>query len=133
MRSSSGIRNARKARSCGASGDSVRGWPRPAQTSVRMKWLPRWRRHARSWRLDPSGRRYLDRGTAVLKPLGTVGPILDLLAEKRYTFLYSEATLEEVVDVLARPRLRRRFPLRGRDLQTVMDLILSRGEAVEPR
>jgi putative PIN family toxin of toxin-antitoxin system len=70
---------------------------------------------------------------AVLKPLGTVGPLLDFLAEKRYKFLYSEATLEEVVDVLARPRLRRRFPLRGRDPQTVIELILLRGEAVEPR
>ena len=70
---------------------------------------------------------------AVLKPLGTVGPILDWLAEKRYRLLYSEAILEEVVDVLARPRLRRRFPLRGRDSQAVVDLILLRGEAVEPR
>lgn len=70
---------------------------------------------------------------AVLKPLGTVGPLLDFLAEKRYKFLYSEATLEEVVDVLARPRLRRRFPLRGRDPQTVIELILLRGEAVDPR
>jgi uncharacterized protein len=70
---------------------------------------------------------------AVLKPLGTVGPILDSLAEKRYTFLYSEATLEEVVEVLARPRLRRRFPVRGRDPQTVVDLIVLRSEAVAPR
>jgi putative PIN family toxin of toxin-antitoxin system len=70
---------------------------------------------------------------AVLKPLGTVGPVLDLLEEKRYKFLYSEATLEEVVDVLARPRLRRRFPLRSRDPQTVVDLIVLRGEAVSPR
>jgi putative PIN family toxin of toxin-antitoxin system len=70
---------------------------------------------------------------AVLKPLGSVGAVLDLLAEKRYSFLYSEATLEEVVEVLARPRLRRRLPLHGRDSQTVVDLILLRGEAVEPR
>lgn len=70
---------------------------------------------------------------AVLKPLGTVGPVLDALEEKRYKFLYSEATLEEVVEVLARPRLRRRFPLRGRDPQTVVDLLVLRGEAVEPR
>jgi putative PIN family toxin of toxin-antitoxin system len=70
---------------------------------------------------------------AVLKPLGTVGPVLDFPAEKRYKFLYSEATLEEMVDVLARPRLRRRFPLQGRDPQTVFDLILLRGEPVEPR
>lgn len=70
---------------------------------------------------------------AVLKPLGTVGPVLDLLAEKRYKILYSEAVLEEVVDVLARPRLQRRFPLRGRDREAVVDLIMLRGEAVEPR
>lgn len=69
---------------------------------------------------------------AVLKPFGSVGAVLDLLAENRYRFLYSEATLEEVVEVLARPRLRRRFPLHGRDSQTVFDLILLRGEAVEP-
>lgn len=69
----------------------------------------------------------------MLKPLGTVGPVLDLLAEKRYKLLYSEATLEELVDVLSRPRLRRRFPLRGRDPRTVFDLILLRGEAVEPQ
>ncbi len=69
---------------------------------------------------------------AVLKPLGTVGPVLDWLAEKRYRFLYSEATLDELIDVLARPRLRRRFPLRGRDAETVVDLILLRGEVVEP-
>jgi putative PIN family toxin of toxin-antitoxin system len=70
---------------------------------------------------------------AVLKPLGTVGPVLDFLAEQRYKFLYSEATLEEVIDVLARPRLRRLFPLQGRDPQTVVELLLLRGEAVEPR
>ncbi len=70
---------------------------------------------------------------AVLKPLGTVGPVLDLLAERRYRLLYSMVTLEEVIDVLARPRLRRRFPLEGRDAQTVIDLLTLRGEAVEPR
>jgi putative PIN family toxin of toxin-antitoxin system len=68
---------------------------------------------------------------AMLKPHGTVGPVLDLLAENRYNLLYSEPTLEELVDVLARPRLKRRFPLQSRDAQTLIDLIVLRGEAVE--
>jgi putative PIN family toxin of toxin-antitoxin system len=69
---------------------------------------------------------------ALLKPQGTVGPILDLLEAERYRLLYSTATLEELVDVLGRPRLRRRFPLHGRDIETVVDLVLLRGDEVEP-
>ena len=69
---------------------------------------------------------------ALLKPQGTVGPILDLLEAERYRLLYSAATLEELVDVLGRPRLRRRFPLRGRDIETVVDFVLLRGDEVEP-
>jgi uncharacterized protein len=70
---------------------------------------------------------------ALLQPQGTVGPVIDDLEAKRYTILYSEAILEELVDVLTRPRLLRLFPLQARDVETVIDLILLRGEAVKPR
>jgi len=41
---------------------------------------------------------------AMLKPEGSVGPVVDFLRDGRYVFLYSEATLNELVDVLGRPR-----------------------------
>lgn len=69
---------------------------------------------------------------AVLKPSGTVGPILDLLAANRYLMLYSEEILAEIIDVFSRPRLSRRFPLEAPDAETVIDLILLRGEEVFP-
>lgn len=67
---------------------------------------------------------------AVIKPHGTVGPILERLAQGRYCLLYNEASLEELIDVLGRPRLRNRFAITDGDVRTVLDLIGIRGEEV---
>lgn len=48
---------------------------------------------------------------ATIKPTGTVGPVLDELVQRRYLALFCSTTLEELRDVLGRPRLRRRFPI----------------------
>ena len=50
-----------------------------------------------------------------------------------YTLLYSDATLEELVDVLNRPRIREKYGLGDGDIRTVVALILLRGEHVTPR
>jgi PIN domain len=42
---------------------------------------------------------------AMLNPGGSVGPVVDLLRDGRYVYLYSQATLDEVIDVLGRPRM----------------------------
>jgi putative PIN family toxin of toxin-antitoxin system len=70
---------------------------------------------------------------AVIKPSGTVGPVLLRLRHGDYTLLYAQSLLEELIDVLNRPRIREKYRLTGQDIQTVVSLILLRGEAVAPK
>ncbi len=70
---------------------------------------------------------------AVIKPTGAVGSVLLHLRQGDYTLLYDQSLLEELVDVLNRPRIRDKYRLTQRDIQTVVGLILLRGEAVTVR
>ncbi len=69
---------------------------------------------------------------AVIRPQGTVGPVLLRLRQGEYTLLYSWESLEELIDVLNRPRIRDKYHLTDQDIQTVVGLILVRGEGVAP-
>jgi putative PIN family toxin of toxin-antitoxin system len=69
---------------------------------------------------------------ALIKPQGTVGPVLQRLRDGAYTLLYSEPLLEELVDVLSRPRIRDKYHLGDEDVKTVLRLLLLRGEGVAP-
>lgn len=69
---------------------------------------------------------------ALIKPHGTVGPLLVRLRQGDYTLLYTQSLLEELVDVLGRPRIRDKYHLTEQDIETVLSLILLRGEAVTP-
>jgi putative PIN family toxin of toxin-antitoxin system len=69
---------------------------------------------------------------AVIRPQGTAGPVLLRLRQGEHTLLYSRATLDELVDVLNRPRIRDKYRLSDGDIQTVVALILLRGEVVGP-
>ena len=69
---------------------------------------------------------------ALIKPHGTVGPVLLRLRHGEYTLLYAGSLLEELVDVLNRPRIREKYQLTDLDIQTVVSLILLRGEVVVP-
>ena len=69
---------------------------------------------------------------ALIRPQGTVGPVLLHLRRGGYTLLYSDATLEELIDVLNRPRIRDKYGLSETDIRTVVALILLRGEYVVP-
>jgi putative PIN family toxin of toxin-antitoxin system len=69
---------------------------------------------------------------ALIRPHGTVGPVLLRLRYGEYTLLYAQSLLEELVDVLNRPRIREKYRLTDQDIQTVVSLILLRGEAVTP-
>ena len=68
----------------------------------------------------------------VIRPHGTVGPVLLRLRHGEYTLLYAQPLLEELVDVLNRPRIRKKYGLTGQDIQTVAGLILLRGDGVTP-
>ncbi len=50
-----------------------------------------------------------------------------------YVLLYSEPLLEELVDVMARPRLRDKYAIDDHTVEALLRLILLRGERVEPR
>jgi uncharacterized protein len=67
---------------------------------------------------------------ALLKPEGTVAPILVRLRDGGYTILYSPELLQEVLDVLSRPRFRLKYGIRGEDVEALLALIVLRGESV---
>jgi putative PIN family toxin of toxin-antitoxin system len=69
---------------------------------------------------------------ALIKPHGTVGPVLLRLRHGEYTLLYAGSLLEELVDVLNRPRIREKYRLTDLDIQAIVSLILLRGEVVVP-
>jgi putative PIN family toxin of toxin-antitoxin system len=69
---------------------------------------------------------------AVIRPHGTVGPVLLRLRQGDYTLLYARSLLEELIDVLNRPRIREKYRLTDWDIQTIIGLILLRGESVTP-
>lgn len=67
-----------------------------------------------------------------IKPQGTVGPVLDKLRTSEYILLYSAELLEELVDVLGRPRLRTKYQIDDEGVDTLLKLILLRGEEAAP-
>ena len=69
---------------------------------------------------------------AVIRPHGTVGPVLLRLRQGEYTLLYARPLLEELIDVLNRPRIRDKYNLTDQDIQTLVALILLRGEEITP-
>jgi putative PIN family toxin of toxin-antitoxin system len=69
---------------------------------------------------------------ALIKPHGTVGPILSRLAAGDYTLIYSQAILDELVEKLALPRLRNKYALDEAVIEATLALVALRGERVEP-
>jgi uncharacterized protein len=67
---------------------------------------------------------------AVIRPQGTVGPVLLRLRQGEYTLLYAWESLEELIDVLNRPRIRDKYYVTDQDIQTVVGLLLVREEDV---
>ncbi len=68
---------------------------------------------------------------AMLNPDGSVGPVVDLLRDGHYLFLYSEATLNELIDVLSRPRMVHRYGLMAAEVDALCALVIRRGETVQ--
>ena len=69
---------------------------------------------------------------AMLHPDGSVGPVVDYLRDGHYLFLYSEATLNELIDVLGRPRMVHRYGLTANEVDSLCALVIRRGETVQP-
>jgi putative PIN family toxin of toxin-antitoxin system len=70
--------------------------------------------------------------SAVILPVSRIGAIFLRLRQGAFTPLYSTEMLEELANVLARPRIRDKYHITDADIRTILDLILLRGEVVEP-
>ena len=69
---------------------------------------------------------------ALIKPRGTVGPILTQLAANTYTLVYSQPLLDELVEKLVLPRIRDKYGLDNQAIETTLALLALRGESVHP-
>jgi putative PIN family toxin of toxin-antitoxin system len=69
---------------------------------------------------------------SILKPKGSTGPILRQLKAGRFLLLYSEALLEELADVLSRPRFREKYGVSAADIINILTLLVFEGEEVSP-
>jgi uncharacterized protein len=69
---------------------------------------------------------------ALIKPRGTVGPMLVHLAAGSYVILYSEPLLDELLAKLALPRIRVKYSLDEEVIKGTLALLALRGELVNP-
>jgi putative PIN family toxin of toxin-antitoxin system len=69
---------------------------------------------------------------AVIKPSGTVGPIIRRLHHGDYVLVYSQPMLTELAAKLALPRIRIKYDLDDAGVQDLLALIALRGERVKP-
>lgn len=69
---------------------------------------------------------------AVLRPLGTVGPVLHRLRAGDYVLLYSPGLLAEILEVLRRDRFRTKYGVQEDDIEILLTLIVLRGEEILP-
>ena len=66
---------------------------------------------------------------ALIKPQGTVAPVLHRLRDGLYTLIYSDGLIEELVDVLSRPRIRDKYSVDQEVVEALLQLILAQGES----
>jgi putative PIN family toxin of toxin-antitoxin system len=69
---------------------------------------------------------------ALIKPDGTVGPVLQRLAANDYTLVYSKPILDELLAKLALPRIRHKYHLDDQAIETLLALFALRGILVQP-
>ena len=69
---------------------------------------------------------------ALIKPKGTVGPVLDRLRDGDYTAVYSEPLLEEMLAKLALSRIRDKYHVTEEQVADLLSLLALRGEWVKP-
>ena len=70
--------------------------------------------------------------SGVIKPERTTGEILRRLRDGEFVLLYTEPLLAELAEVINRPRIRQKYGLGSEDIETVLALILLRGEPIDP-
>ncbi|MBI4600404.1 MAG: putative toxin-antitoxin system toxin component, PIN family [Planctomycetes bacterium] len=69
---------------------------------------------------------------AMIKPQGTVGPILGRLRNGDYLVVYSQPLLDELLEKLALPRIRDKYKIDDEAVEALLGLLALRGELVTP-
>ncbi len=69
---------------------------------------------------------------ALIKPQGTVGPILSHLRNGNYILVYSSPILDELIEKLALPRIRHKYQVAEAQIEALIALIALRGALVVP-
>ena len=70
--------------------------------------------------------------SALIRPQGRTGAVLQAVKETRFTMIYSTDILVEIIDVLGRDKLRSKYHISPDDIAALIDLIRLRGELVIP-
>jgi putative PIN family toxin of toxin-antitoxin system len=69
---------------------------------------------------------------SLIKPHGTVGPIIPRLRDGDYTLVYSAPLVDELVAKLSLPRIRVKYHVRLEEIEALVALIVLQGERVIP-
>jgi putative PIN family toxin of toxin-antitoxin system len=69
---------------------------------------------------------------AMIKPTGTVGPVIRRLRDGDYMLVYSQPLIDELLEKLALPRIRQKYHLGEQDVDDLLALIALRGELIAP-
>jgi putative PIN family toxin of toxin-antitoxin system len=70
---------------------------------------------------------------ALIKPQGTVGPVLIALRDDRYTLVHAPALLDELIEKLLLPRIRLKYRVEAEQVEALLALFALRGVSVTPR
>lgn len=68
--------------------------------------------------------------SALIQRQGTTGAVLRALRDGRFTVIYTAPILEEVIDVLGRPQIYKKYHIEPEDIRALIDLVRLRGELV---
>lgn len=68
--------------------------------------------------------------SALIQRQGTTGAVLRALRDGRFTVIYTSPILEEVIDVLGRPQIYKKYHIEPEDIRALIDLVRLRGELV---
>ncbi len=69
---------------------------------------------------------------SLIKPHGTVGPIISRLRDGDYTLVYSAPLVDELVAKLSLPRIQVKYHIRLEEIEAFVALIVLQGEKVIP-
>jgi putative PIN family toxin of toxin-antitoxin system len=71
--------------------------------------------------------------SALIRPQGATAPVLAHLRAGKFTVIYVEALLVELINVAARPKIRVKYGVTNEDVLALLNLIRLRGAAAIPR